>query len=276
MLEIGKFHTLPIIGQTKVSLLLDDGADGLLLAKQFAPPQVKVGDTLKVFVYLDADRKVTATTLLPKGEVGDYVALTAREVNQDGAFLDWGLKKDLFMPIGEQIFDVEVGDTLVVKIFLDTVSNRLAATERFDQDFSNEVLTVKELEIVNLMMLRKTDLGYLCIVNKKHLGLLHYNEVFKPIRVGDTFTGFVKKIKDENKIDLMIGKPGYKRVSDESEVIINKLKKANGFLPYHDKSQTDDIYREFGMSKKTFKMTIGMLYKQKKITIASDGIHLIQ
>lgn len=277
MLAIGKHHILTIIGETTMSYLLDDGADGLLIAKQYAPANLKVGDPLKVFLYLDADQKLTATTLTPKGEVGDYVALKVREVGKHGSFLDMGLKKDLFLPIGEQLFDTEVADLIVVKIFLDTISNRLAATEKFDNDFSNEVLTVKELEVVSLMMLRKTDLGYVCIINKKHIGLLHYNEVFRNISTGEIFTGFIKKIKadDENKIDLMIGQPGYKRTLDESEQILEKLGQSNGFLPYHDKSNADDIYAYFGMSKKTFKMTIGMLYKKKKIRIESDGIYSI-
>jgi len=277
MLDLGKYHTLKVIGETYMQFLLDDGKNGLLISKQYVPLPLKVGDMQRVFIYQDADGKTTATTLTPKGEVGDYVALTVRDTGPHGAFLDWGLKKDLFLPIGEQIFDTEIGDTLVVNIFLDTVSNRLAATEKIDHHFANETLTVKELEIVALMVLRKTDLGYLCIINKKHLGLLHYNEVFKKLFVGNEFTGFIKKIKadDENKIDLMIGKPGYKRTLDESEQILEKLSNANGFLPFHDKSSAEDIYENFGMSKKTFKMTIGMLYKKKRIKIEKDGIYAI-
>lgn len=275
MLALGKFHTLKVIGQTKMHYMLDDGADGVLLDKKFAPHQTQIGHSIQVFVYLDANRERTITTLKPKGQVGDYVALKVREVNQDGAFLDWGLKKDLFLPLPQQLFDTEVGDTVVVKIVHDLLSDRIAATELIDDDFSNETLTVKELEVVKAMVLRKTDLGYLCIINTKHLGLLHYNEVFKKLEIGEQFTAFVKKIKEENKLDLMLGKPGYKRTETESDKIMNALEKANGFLPYHDKTDAETIYQVFGMSKKTFKMTIGMLYKNKLIRIAPDGIHRV-
>lgn len=164
----------------------------------------------------------------------------------------------------------------LVKIYKDEQTGRLAATERVDQFLSNENLTVKEKDIVDLLVYRQSDLGYVVIINNKHTGLLHFSEVYRDIQIGDRFQGFVKTILPENKIDVVAGKPGYERVEDETEKVLRLLKENNGYLPYHDKSSPEEIYSFFGMSKKTFKMTTGLLYKQRKIELTGSGIKLLE
>ena len=169
----------------------------------------------------------------------------------------------------------------LVKIVMDEQTGRLAATEKFDSFLSNETLTVKEMDLVDLLVYRRSDLGYVVIINNKHTGLLHFNEVYRPIEIGDRFPGFIKKILPENKsdgyrIDVAAGKPGYNRVEDESAKVLRLLKENDGYLPYHDKSSPENIYSFFGMSKKTFKMTTGKLYKERKLEFTQTGIKLLE
>jgi len=275
MIKTGEYNVLKVIKEKTMGVFLDDGYAGILLPKRFVPPGTKIGDDLKVFIYHDGEDRVIATTLQPKGVLGDIVKLRVVSTTEHGAFLDWGLMKDLFVPRSKQIsFMRPMGDYLV-KIYLDEQTGRLAATERIDQFLSNEILTVKEKDIVDLLVYRKTDLGYVVIINNLHIGLLHSNEVYRTIDIGDSFTGFIKTILPENKIDVAAGKPGYKRVEDETEKILRLLQENDGYLPYHDKSSPEDIYSFFGMSKKTFKMTTGALYKQRKIEFTQTGIKLV-
>lgn len=267
---------LKVIKEKPMGVFVDDGRDGILLPKRFVPPGTKTGDELKVFLYHDSEDRVIATTLQPKGFLGDIVKLKVVSTTQHGAFLDWGLMKDLFVPKSQQVSFMRPGGEYLVKIYLDEPTGRLAATERIESFLSNENLAVKEKDIVELMVYRRSDLGYTVIINNKHTGLLHYNEVYRNIEIGDRFTGFVKTILPENKIDVAAGKPGYNRVGDESEKILSLLSQHNGYLPYHDKSSPQEIYSFFAMSKKTFKMTTGALYKQRKIELTQTGIKLVE
>jgi predicted RNA-binding protein (virulence factor B family) len=208
--------------------------------------------------------------------LGDIVKLRVVSVTGHGAFLDWGLMKDLFVPKSQQISFMRPGGDYLVKIYLDEQTGRLAATERIDDFLSNETLTVKEKDLVNLLVYRRSDLGYVVIINNVHTGLLHFSEVYRDIEPGDSFTGFIKTILPENKIDVVAGKPGYPRVEDESEKLVRLLKENDGYLPYHDKSSPEEIYSFFAMSKKTFKMTTGALYKRRKIEFTESGIKLIE
>jgi predicted RNA-binding protein (virulence factor B family) len=196
-------------------------------------------------------------------------------VTPHGAFLDWGLMKDIFVPKSQQLQKMMPNGSYLVKIYLDEQTGRIAASEKIDQYLSNDELTVKELEEVKLTVYRRTDIGYIVIINHKHTGVLHHNEIYRNITSGDTFNGFIKKIyPKENKIDVAAGKVGYKRVEDETGKILRLLEENNGQLAFNDKSNPDDIYEFFQMSKKTFKMTIGNLYKQKLISIGEKGIEL--
>ena len=277
MVKVGKYNTLKVLRLTENGLYLDDGKEGILLPKRYVPQGVEPGDELEVFIHHDSDDRIIATTEKPKGILGDIVKLKAVGSNRQGAFLDWGLMKDLFVPKSQQIKDMYPDKEYLVKIYLDEMTGRLAATEKIDRLLSNEDLTVKELDIVDLIVYRRSDLGYVMIINNKHIGLLHHNEVFQKLEVGDKLTGFIKKIYPEtNKIDVVTGKPGYGKVSGEAEKVLQLLKEANGYLPYNDKSDPETIYDFFGMSKKTFKMATGQLYKNKTIVFTSTGIKLLE
>jgi predicted RNA-binding protein (virulence factor B family) len=281
MIKVGEYNNLKVIREVDFGLYLDDGAEGILLPKRFVPKGAAIGVEVSVFLYHDGEDRLIATTQKPKGILGDIVKLRTISVTEHGAFLDNGLMKDLFVPKSKQQLNMIPNGEYLVKIYLDEQTGRLAATEKLEPFLSNEELTVKELEVVDLIVYRRTDIGYVCIINNQHTGVLHHNEIYRNITAGDRFTGFIKKIYPEDKtsalryrIDVSAGKPGYNRVEDETEKIIRLLKENDGFLPYHDKSDPEEIYAVFGMSKKTFKMTTGNLYKQRKISFEKDGIRL--
>lgn len=282
MIHVGQYNTLKVIREAAFGVYLDDGAEGILLPKRFVPPATKVGDEIKVFIYHDGEERLIATTQEPKGVLGDIVKLKALSVTPQGAFLDNGLMKDLFVPKSKQQRGMIPNGEYLVKIYLDEQTGRLAATEKIEPFLSNENLTVKELDVVDLIVYRRTDIGYVVIINNQHTGVLHHNEIYRNITAGDKFKGFIKKIypedkggKDRFRIDVAAGKPGYNRVEDETEKVLRLLKENNGYLPYHDKSGPDEIYSFFGMSKKTFKMATGNLYKQRKISFEKTGIKLL-
>jgi uncharacterized protein len=276
MIRIGEYNTLKVLKEVAFGLYLDDGKEGILLPKRFVPKGAKPGDELNVFLYHDGEDRIIATTQHPKGILDDIVKLRVVSTTPQGAFLDWGLMKDIFVPKSQQLNKMLPNGDYVVKIYLDERTGRLAASEKVDHFLSNENLTVKEKEIVDLMIYRRTDIGYLVIINNKHTGVLHFNDVFQTINIGDKLKGFIKNILPENKVDVAIGKPGYERVEDETGKILRLLKENNGYLPYHDKSDPEDIYSFFGMSKKTFKMAVGSLYKQQKIELTKTGIKSVE
>jgi predicted RNA-binding protein (virulence factor B family) len=273
MIKVGEYNELTISRAVDFGLYLDDGKDGILLPKRFIPEGVKIGDVIRVFIYHDGEERLIATTQKPKGVLGDIVKLNVVSVTPQGAFMDWGLMKDIFVPKSQQLQKMIPNGSYLVKIVLDEQTGRIAATEKIESFLSNDDLTVKELEEVELTVYRRTDIGYVVIINNKHTGVIHHNEIFRNITSGDTFNGFIKKIyPKENKIDVVAGKSGYKKVEDETSKILRLLEENNGHLPYNDKSNPDEIYDVFGMSKKTFKMTIGNLYKQRIISIEKTGI----
>jgi uncharacterized protein len=277
MVKAGYYNYLPIVRFASVGAYLDDDDKGLLLPKRFVPNNAQPGDILKVFVYHDGEDRLIATTDTPHGIAGEIVQLKCVDTTKAGAFLDNGLMKDLFVPVSQQQVRMFKGVDYIVKIYIDERTGRMAATQKFDHQLSNDKLTVKELEVVDLFVYRKTDIGYAMIINNRHIGLLHFNEVYRPIEAGDRFEGFIKKIHEEdNKIDVAAGKPGYARVEDETEKILRLLHENNGYLPYYDKSSPEEIYEFFAMSKKTFKMTVGALYKQQKISLEKTGIRSVK
>ena len=276
MIQVGNYNTLKVSRKTDFGFYLDDGEDGILLPKRFVPGGLRIGDEIKVFIYHDSDNRLIATTQEPKGVVGDIVSLKCVSTTEHGAFLDWGLMKDIFVAKSQQLTGMYKGGEYLVKIYIDEQTGRVAATEKIDKQISNDVLTVKEKEEVDLHVQRQTDLGYVMIINGKHTGLLHANEVYRKLYVGNKVKGYIKTIRKDNKIDLVLDKPGYERVSQEEEKILNLLEAKKGFLPYNDKTDPKIIYTVFGMSKKTFKMTIGALYKQRKIELTDKGIKMVE
>jgi len=273
---VGRYNTLKVSRKVDFGFYLDNGEDGILLPTRFAPKGLKIGDEITVFVYHDSDNRLIATTQKAKACVGEIVKMKAVAVTRQGAFLDWGLMKDLFVPASKQLGGMREGGEYLVKLYIDEMTGRVAATEKLEQLLNNDTLTVKELDQVDLLVYRKSELGYVVIINNIHSGIIHTSEIFTEIAIGDRLKGFVKKILPGNKIDVVLGKPGFQKVEDEAGKVLRLLEENNGYLPYNDKSAPEDIYEFFGMSKKTFKMTTGNLYKQRKLEFTQTGIKLLE
>ena len=256
---------------------MDGGPLGeILLPKRFVPLSAAEGDELEVFIYHDSDNRLIATTQKPAGVVGDIVALKVVSKTGQGAFMDWGLMKDLFVPLSQQVSRMYEGEKYLVQIYIDEQTGRIAATEKFNKTLSNQDITLQVGEPVDLIVWRQTDIGYAVIVNNKHTGVLHYSDVFEELEVGDKKRGYIKTIRPENKLDVALGERGYGRVTAEGERILKALQDAGGYLPLHDRSEPEEIYSLLGMSKKVFKMSVGALYRQRLIELAKTGIKLVE
>lgn len=275
MIQAGLYYKLRVVKLVEFGAYLDGNGEEILLPKRFMPPGLKDNDEVEVFIYHDSENRLIATTQEPKGVVGDIVPLKVVSKTNQGAFLDWGLMKDLFLPLSQQRSVIYPGQYVMVRIYLDKQTGRVAATEKWEQGMDNTQLTVKENDEVEILVYRETELGYEVIVNGLHKGLMHFSDVFSKVKPGDQMKGFVKRILEGNKLDIMPGERGYKRIENETEKIIRLLKENDGYLPYHDKSAPDEIYEFFDMSKKAFKMAVGNLYKQKKVELTQTGIRLI-
>ena len=275
MIAIGEFNKLKILKQTTLGLLLGDSEnDEVLLPNRECQKKFIIGDTLPVFVYHDKTDKKVATTLTPKILLHQFALLKVVDVSPVGAFLDWGLEKQLLVPYKEQQQDMLTGKWYIVYLDIDE-KDRLFASTLIDKQLQNIHITVKEGDQVDLMIYQQTDLGYNVIVNNEHLGLIFENEIFTDLNIGDIRKGFVKNIRDDNKLDITLQPTGYRNVSDvNSKLIYKTLIDNNGFIEITDKSAPDEIYDMFGISKKAFKRSIGTLYKERKITMEPTGIKL--
>lgn len=274
MVNVGQYNTLKVIKEVDFGMYLDGGSDEILLPKRYVPEGLKPGDEITVFIYHDNEGRLIATTLHPVAVVGEIAMMEVTDTNEHGAFLNWGLMKDVFVPISQQERRMRTGDRRLVKLYIDERTGRVTATEKIDKLLSNYELTVNENDEVDLLVFQITDIGYKVIINSKHLGVLHYNEVFKELNIGDKLKGFIKHIRPGNKIDVAPGTKGYTKVKDEEERILSMLQNNNGYLPYNDKSDPEAIYAFFGMSKKVFKMTLGALYKKRLISFTQTGTKL--
>jgi hypothetical protein len=274
MINIGKINKLNVVKQQGANVYLDDGTSGkVLLADRKLPADCQVGDTLDVFVYVDSEGHLAATTKKPLAEVGDIAWLKVVSLNYVGAFLDWGLPKDLLVPFSEQHHEMEVGRSYLVKVFLDD-QNRIAASTKIDKWLSDESVDFEAGQKVSLIIADKSDLGVKAIINNSHWGMLYENELFQPVRKGQKLDGYIKQVREDRKIDLTLHQPGYGKVLSLTDSIIAKLKANDGVLMLSDKSPPEAIYAAFGVSKKVFKQAIGALYKQQLITIDKNGIKL--
>ena len=275
MLAIGKINSLKVVKKQGADVYLDNGTSGkVLLADKKLPENCQVGDTLDVFVYVDSEGHLAATTKTPLAQVDDIAWLKVVSLNYVGAFLDWGLPKDLLVPFSEQHHEMEVGKSYLVKVFLDD-KNRIAATTKIDRFITDESVDFEAGQKVSLIIADKTELGFKAIVNNTHWGLLYQNELFQPLKRGQKLGGYIKQIRYDGKIDLILNQPGYGKVISLTDNILNKLKQNNGTLMLSDKSPPEAIYADFGVSKKVFKQAIGALYKKQLITIDKNGIKLV-
>jgi len=276
MLTLGIYHTLRIDRTTLVGLFLTDEKDDVLLPIKYVPKKFEMNDMLEVFVYLDHEERPVATTLKPYITLGDYAFLRVNYTNEYGAFLDWGLEKDLFVPFQEQARPMEQGKRYMVHMYLDEKTNRLVGSSKINQFLSKEPLSLESGTEVDLIISHITDLGINVIVNGTYKGLVYKNEVYTDsIRPGDKTKGYIKIIRPDGKIDVTFNRIGVEAIEENAQVILDELKASRGFLRLNDNSSPDDIKTILKMSKKTFKKAVGTLYKQKLIEIKDDGIHLL-
>ena len=276
MIATGKYNDLVISRQASVGLYLeDDSGEDVLLPNKYCTEEMKPGDSLRVFVYRDSEDRKIATTLTPKILLHEFALLKVTAVSEVGAFLDWGLEKELMAPFREQRQKMESGRWYVVYLDIDLKTDRLYASNRVDRFLQNHDLSLQEGEAVSLLILQKTDLGYSVIINHKYKGLIFDNEVFKELYIGERLKGFVKRIREDSKIDISLHPMGYRKFNDANMAsIVQKLIDNDGFLPLTDRSTPQEIYARLGISKKAFKKSIGALYKARKISLLPDGITL--
>lgn len=275
MLQAGKYYTLRVAKLVDFGAYLEADGEEILLPKRYVPDGLQPDDELEVFVYHDSENRLIATTDKPLAVVGDIALMEVVSITDPGAFLKWGIMKDVFIPLSQQRSRIYVGDSILVYLYNDERTGRVTATEKFTEHLNNDELTVSEGDAVDLLVYRKTELGYEVIVNNKHIGLLYFNEVFRELEPGAKVKGYIKTIREDNKLDVAIGQKGYQRIAGEEGKILDLLHEHHGYLPYHDKSAPEEIYDFFGMSKKAFKMAVGALYKQKKIELTQTGIKLM-
>lgn len=276
-MKIGQFNTLTIDRDTKVGLFLTDGKDDVLLPNKYVPKVFEIGEEITVFVYLDHEERPVATTLVPHIFLNEFALLRVNYINQIGAFMDWGMEKDILVPFKEQARPMEKGKRYLVYLYMDEKTNRLVASSKSNQFLDNENITVENNEEVDLIISHITDIGINVIINQKHKGLVYKDEVYDDaIRTGDKMKGYIKNVRPDGKIDVSLHKLGFENIEPNSEIILNELRASRGFLRLNDNSHPEDIKTVLKMSKKTFKKAIGHLYKEKLIEIKDDGIYLIQ
>lgn len=274
-MKLGEINTLEILRESDHGIyLIDNNDEEVLLPNRYVPAQFKIWDKIDVFIYLDNEERLVASTDIPYIKKDEFALLRCNQVNNFGAFLDWGLVKELFCPFKEQAFKMKPGGWYLVYCYLDEKTERLVASSKTNRFLDNKELTVKQFEEVDIIVSHPSDIGWNVIVNKKHLGLIYKDSIFKDISVGDTLRGVIKKIRSGNKLDISLEKIGYRNIEPNAKLILEKLEDNSGFLELTDKSDPEIIKETLQMSKKSFKKAIGSLYKERRITIKPEGIYL--
>ena len=277
MVEIGKYNTLKIVKDLDFGVYLDGGDDlEILLPARYVPRNVKPGDEVEVFIYHDNEGRIIATTAKPLAIVGEFQWMECKSVNDMGAFLEWGLMKDLLVPFREQKMPMREGKWYLVYVHLDHVTKRIVASARVDKFLDNIPPVYEFNQEVDLLVADETEIGYKVIINNLHWGLVYHNEIYRRLERGEHLKGYIKEVREDEKIDVSLTRLGYEKVEGIAGIILDALKVQNGFLPVHDKSPAEEIYSLFECSKKSFKQAIGALYKKKLISIEPAGIRLIE
>lgn len=277
MTSIGRVNTLEVVRETDNGFYLDGQELGeILMPGKFITEEVRKQGWADVFVYTDSEDRLVATTEEPLVKVGEFAFLNVVEVTRFGAFLDWGLPKNLLVPFREQRANMVEGRNYLVYVFLDFQTNRIAATAKIDKYLDNTPPVYTHGDEVDLLIAEETDLGFKAIINSEHWGILYKNQLYKPVKPGDKMKGYINKVREDEKIDLLAEKPGYEKVDAISQKILNELKQNRGFMAVSDNTSPDLINALFGISKKNFKKAIGSLYKNRMITFDSDGIRLVK
>ena len=274
-IELGKYNQLEVVKEVDFGVYLDGGEEGeILLPTRYVPEDCMIGDILNVFLYLDMDERLIATTLTPYVQVGQFACLEVSWVNEYGAFLNWGLMKDLFVPFREQKMKMQVGRKYVIHAHLDEESYRIVASAKVERYLSKDKPEYAAGDEVNILIWQKTDLGFKAIIDNKYSGLLYENEIFTSLETGMEMKAFVKQVREDGKVDLILQKPGFEKIDDFSKTLLDYIKAHGGRIYLNDKSPAEDIYDTFSVSKKTFKKGVGDLYKKRLITLHEDGIAL--
>ncbi len=276
MIETGRYNTLKVVKFVDFGVYLDGAERGeILLPARYVPEVCEVGQELEVFIYLDSEDRIIATTEKPYAQVGEFAMLGVNAVNNVGAFLDWGLMKDLLVPFREQKMNMVAGRSYLVYVYLDPDSGRIAASAKLEKFLDNVIPDYEPGQEVALIVESESTLGYNAIINQLHRGILYHDELPGPLKKGEQLKGYIKKIREDKKIDLSVYRPGYEQVDGVSKNILDQLKSAGGFLPLTDKSDAAAIFNQFGISKKVFKKAIGALYRERRILLEEKGIRLI-
>ncbi|MDB0047428.1 S1-like domain-containing RNA-binding protein [Porticoccaceae bacterium] len=277
MAQVGRFNKLEVVKEVDFGVYLDGAELGsILLPQRYMPEDCELGDWIDVFLYFDSEDLLIATTETPKVEVGRCEMLKVIDINNAGAFMDWGLPKDLLVPYSEQLKPMEVGYSYVVYVFHDQDSDRIAASTRLQDYLAEESVWIKPRQAVDLLIAGRTDLGYKAVINDQYLGLIFRDDAFRPLKVGERLPGFIKNIRSDGKIDLVISQGTLQGDHDLGEQIIESLRASGGVSTLTDKSQPDEIYRTFKVSKKKYKQALGSLYRSKRILLSAEKIQLVE
>jgi len=276
-IKLGKFNTLDVVKEVEFGMYLDGGEDGeILLPKRYVPDDCAIGQSLDVFIYLDNEERLVATTLNPLIQVRQFAYIRVAWVNEYGAFLEWGLMKDLFVPFREQKQKMQMGEKYIVYAYLDEESYRIVASAKIERFLSKEKAPYAEGDEIDALIWQKTDLGFKVIVNNEYGGLLYDSEIFTPLHTGMRVKAYIKQVREDGKIDLVLQKGGFEKIDDFSEALLQYIKDEGGRIMLNDKSPAEEIYAAFGVSKKTFKKSVGDLYKRHLIVLADDSISLAE
>lgn len=275
-IRLGRYNQLEVVKKVDFGVYLDGDEDGeILLPQRYVPEGCEAGDVLNVFIYLDMEERLVATTLQPYVQVGEFACLEVAWVNQYGAFLNWGLMKDLFVPYREQKAKMVKGGRYIVYVYIDEESYRIVASAKVEHFLSKEYPEYEAGEEVDALVWQRTDLGYKVIVDNKFYGMLYHNEIFQPLQPGKRVSAYVKQVRGDGKIDLELQKGGFEKVDSFAETLLQYITEHNGYITQNDKTDAVEIYNTFGVSKKTFKKAVGDLYKKRLIILEEGGIRLV-
>ena len=276
MIKLGKYNELEIVRQVDFGVYLSDGEGvEILMPKRYVPAHAQVGDKVRSFVYQDSEARLIATTEQPYAQVGEFASLQVQSVNQVGAFADWGTSKELLIPHREQAKEMEEGHRYIVHIYIDDKSGRIVGSAKLDKFLDNVPATYERNQEVDVLVWKPTPLGYKVIIENKHTGMIYTNQIFQPVHVGEHLRAWVKEVREDEKIDLMLQPMGFRNVIDSAEAqVLRALHLRGGFLTLTDKSDPAEIAEVLQMSKKNFKKAVGALYKQQRITLEDNGIRL--
>ncbi len=275
MIQVGQYNELEVVKELDFGIYFREGEVEILMPTKWVPQGTKIGDTLNVFVFRDSDDRLIATTVKPFAIADTFAFLEAKQVNEIGAFMDWGMDKDLLVPFREQAQRMETGKSYVVFVYVDEPTDRLVGSTKLSRFIIREEIDVQEGDIVDLLIYSETDLGFNAIVNNLYTGLIYKNEIFEAIRVGDKMQGFVKRVREDEKIDLSLQKSGFELVDDVKWRILKLMKEEKGFLALNDNSTPEEIKAKLSISKKAFKKAIGALYRERLVKLTDKGVELV-